>query len=153
MTVRGVFVDSNILIYAHDRTAGIKGDLARRGLSRLWEQDIPSCLSVQVLQEFYVNLLKKSVAPDEARDAVKDYLVWQVVVNDTELLLRGMDEERRWKVAYWDGLILAAARRAKAEILWSEDFSTGQDYDGIQVINPLVPERAEKRSSDERPVG
>jgi len=135
---RAVFVDSNILVYAHDKAAGAKGDRARQKLTQLWNRDFPSCLSVQVLQETYVNLVRKGVPASEARDAVKDYLVWQVIVNDRELLLEGMDEQERWKVSYWDGLILAAARCARAEVIWSEDFNTGQSYGGIRVVNPLL---------------
>ena len=104
----------------------------------LWTRDRPPSLSVQVLQELYVNLIKKRIPGKAARETVADYLEWHVVDNDRELLLSGMDERQRWHLSFWDGLILAAARRAGSRLIWSEDFDTDQNYGGIVAVNPLA---------------
>ena len=132
-----LFVDANILVYAHDRDAGQRHQTAKTLVAELWTDIKPPSISVQVLQEFYVNLLKKSVPEKEASAAVHDYLNWYIVDNDRSLLTNGIEERLRYKISFWDGLILAAARRAGADVLWTEDFNIGQDYDGILAVNPL----------------
>ncbi len=132
-----LFVDANILVYAHDKDAGERHQTAKTLVTELWTDIKPPSISVQVLQEFYVNLLKKSVPEKEASAAVHDYLNWYIVDNDRSLLTNGIEERLRYKISFWDGLILAAARRAGADVLWTEDFNTGQDYDGILAVNPL----------------
>jgi predicted nucleic acid-binding protein len=132
-----IFVDTNILVYAHDLDAREKHDTAVKKVSELWDRELAPSLSVQVLQEFYYNLIKKRVAIPTARAAVLDYLEWDVIENDRSLLVEGIAAQERWKSSFWDALIIAAAKRAKATILWSEDFNSGQDYDGIVVVNPL----------------
>ena len=72
-----------------------------------------------------------------ASHGASHYLEWNVVENDRELLVAGMQERERWKVSLWDALVLAAARRAHATVLWSEDFARGQDYEGFTIVNPL----------------
>jgi len=106
-----IFVDTNILVYAHDRDAGAKHEQACARLKELWRADEAPWLSVQVLQEFFVNLCRLGVPLAEARE--------------------------RWRVSFWDALILAAAREAGAKTLWSEDINPGQDYGGSRVVNPL----------------
>lgn len=137
MSDETLFVDTNILVYAHDRDAGERHQRARTLVERLWTELKPPSVSVQVLQEFYVNLMKKSVSEKEASAAVHDYLNWYIVDNDRNLLTSGIEERLRYKLSLWDGLILAAARRAGANVIWTEDFNTGQDYDGILAVNPL----------------
>jgi len=112
--------------------------MAKGRLEQLWEQPLAPSLSVQVLQEFFVNLVRKKVEPGLAREVVENYLAWQVIDNDRALFLQGFEEQERWQLSFWDALILAAARRSGARILWSEDFSTGQEYGGILVVNPLL---------------
>jgi predicted nucleic acid-binding protein len=132
-----VFVDTNILVYAHDRAAGDKHTLAKERIRELWSRHIPPAISVQVLQELYVNLVRKGVGHAEAAETVEDYSTWDVVENDLELLKAGIDSVQRWQTSFWDALILSAAIRSKASILWSEDFNVGQTYDGVLVQNPL----------------
>lgn len=137
MHADAIFVDTNILVYAHDRDAGEKHQIAKEKLAFLWDRPIMPSISVQVLQEFYVNLLRKKVPSSVARETVTDYLTWDVIDNDRSLFLEGMQLKERWKLSYWDALVLAAARKAKASQLWSEDFSPGQDYEGLVVVNPF----------------
>jgi predicted nucleic acid-binding protein len=132
-----IFVDTNILVYAHDRDSGDKHTAARSRLRELWEADDVPWVSVQVLQEFFVNLCRLGVPLIEARDTLTDYARWNVIPNTVDLCAQGITEMERWRVSFWDALILAAARKAGAATLWSEDFNPGQDYGGIRVINPL----------------
>lgn len=132
-----VFIDTNILVYAHDLDAGEKHEKAKELVRELWDQSPAAWLSVQVLQELFVNLVRKGVESAEARELVNDYMHWRVVETTVALLTGGLDEQERWNISLWDGLILAAARSAAVKELWSEDLNEGQDYDGIVVVNPL----------------
>lgn len=131
------FVDTNILVYAHDSDAGDKHRTAKDLVTSLWKADRWPSISVQVLQEFYVNLQRKGVQAAEARAAAKDYAAWRVVENTVILLESGIDEMERWQLSFWDGLILAAARHAGARVIYSEDLSDTQDYGGLRVKNPF----------------
>ena len=139
MSAKQIFVDTSILVYAHDIDAGEKYEIAKKQLGGLWEIPITPAVSVQVLREFYVNLLKKEVALEEAKQAVVDYMRWTVVENSVALLLKGIEVQEKWQLSFWDALILAAAIQAKAKVLWSEDFAHRRLYDQVRVINPLVP--------------
>jgi predicted nucleic acid-binding protein len=132
-----LFIDTNILIYAHDRDAGDKHDKASRLLRDLWDRrNVPS-LSIQVLQEMHVNLVRKGVAVDQSADTVRRYLAWRVINNTKALLRRAFAVQQRWQLSFWDAAVVAAAQQAGASTLWSEDLNPGQHYDTVAVINPL----------------
>ena len=134
------FVDTNILIYAHDRSAGVKHDRARRTVEQLWNSG-GGVLSTQVLQELCINLRRKVAKPlpvDEVRQLIEDYLSWEVVVNTPESVLQALEIEVRHKISFWDALVLQAAESAGAEVLYSEDLTSGHHYGTIQVVNPLA---------------
>jgi predicted nucleic acid-binding protein len=134
------FVDSNILIYAHDRRAGPKHVRSQELIHRLWDER-RGVLSTQVLQEFYVNARRKSLQPVnwyELRETVRDFLGWEVVINAPESILRAMDIEDRCQLSFWDALIVQAAESAGCEVIYSEDFSHGQEYEGVLVANPFI---------------
>jgi predicted nucleic acid-binding protein len=137
MSADPVFVDTNILVYAHDKDAGEKHRTARDKVESLWGRPILPSISVQVLLEFYVNLIRKKVRASDAREAVMDYLEWDVIDNDQALLLEGMRLKEKWSVSFWDALIIAAAKRARVRELWTEDLKPGRDYEGVLVVNPL----------------
>ncbi len=139
MSAEQIFIDTNILVYAHDQDAGDKYRMAKEKVRQLWQRPIAPAVSVQVLQEFYVNLLKKNAPGDEAKQAILDYMKWTVIENDESLLLNGIDAQKQWQLSFWDALILAAAIRAKATVLWSEDLNHEQLYGQVRVINPLLP--------------
>lgn len=139
MGVDRIFVDTNILVYAHDIDAGEKYLAARDLISGLWHRELLPSVSIQVLQEFYVNLIKKKIPMSVARETVLNYLEWEVIDNDRLLFLEGVRWKERWQLSFWDGLILAAARKANARELWSGDLNPGQIFDGIKVVNPLNP--------------
>ncbi len=134
------FVDTDILIYAHDRSAGAKRDRAKELIESLWVSG-QGVLSTQVLQELCINLRRKLARPfpiEEARRIVQDYLSWEVVVNTPESVLQALDLEVRYKTSFWDALILQSAESSGAEILYSEDLASGQSDDAVRVVNPFL---------------
>jgi len=134
------FVDTNILVYAHDRSAGAKHDRARALIEQLWQSG-NGVLSTQVLQELCLNLRRKANPPlqiEETRRLLQDYLSWEVVVNSSESVLQALEIEDRYKTSFWDALILYAAEISGASVLYSEDFSANQKYGSIRVVNPFL---------------
>ena len=134
------FVDTNILVYAHDSSSGVKHARALALIERLWTSG-GGVLSTQVLQELCVNLRKKVARPfsnDETQQLIEDYLSWEVAVNTPNSILEAMAIETRHKISFWDALILQAAISSGAAILYSQDFSDGQAYGPIRVVNPLT---------------
>ena len=134
------FVDTNVLVYAYDRAAGAKRDLARDLLEALWNEG-RGVLSTQVLQEFYVNIRRKTrppVSQEVARALVADYLVWDPIVNDGATVLEAVDVGHRYQLSLWDALIVVAARKGDASVLYSEDLNHGQSFGSVQVLNPFL---------------
>jgi predicted nucleic acid-binding protein len=134
------FVDTNILMYAHDNAAGEKHVRAKALVEELWESR-SGAVSTQVLQELAVNLRRKAKKPLDAkatRDIIADYLAWHVVVNGGDSILEALELEARYQLSFWDALVLQAAHVAGAEILYSEDLSDGQRYGTVRVKNPLT---------------
>jgi predicted nucleic acid-binding protein len=132
------FIDTNILVYAYDLDAPAKRAIALQWVERGWTASGDTAISVQVLQELYVNLVKRGVSRTEATRIVRDFANWPIVDNTLDLLLAALNEQVRWKIALWDSLILAAARASGASELITEDLSHGQNYDGVKVINPFL---------------
>ena len=133
------FVDTNILLYAHDRSAGLKHERARQLLERLWTSR-EGVLSTQVLQELCINLRRKIARPlpvEEIRRIIQDYLSWEIVVNTPDSTLHALEIELRYQISFWDALVLQAAESSGAAVVYSEDLATGQKYGAIQVVNPL----------------
>lgn len=147
------FVDTNILMYAHDSTAGAQHDRAKVLLEQLWQKRT-GAISTQVLQELAVNLRRKVATPLPAKaiqEVVADYLTWHVVVNDGAAILAALDLEERYRISFWDALIVQAAHSAGATVLYSEDLSDGQRYGSVLVENPLVDRVHEQQSSQPQP--
>lgn len=139
MSVRA-FVDTNVLVYAHDLAGGSRHDVARTLLERLWEER-SGVLSTQVIQEFYVNVRRKAKHPISAAEAgrlVEDYFAWDVIVNDVEGIRQALELERRYRLQFWDALIVQAANAAGAEVLYSEDLRHGQVYGTVELVNPFL---------------
>lgn len=134
------FIDTNILLYAHDLRAGDKQAKAAQLLVQLWESHT-GILSPQVLQEFLVNALRKLKSPlalPKARDIVRSYGLW--VTRDTKVdhILRATELMELTGYSFWDSLILASAEAAGAEVLYSEDMQHGQQVAGMKILNPFV---------------
>jgi predicted nucleic acid-binding protein len=132
------FVDTNVLVYAHDVDDRLKHDLARNALRGLWI-DGTGLLSPQVLQEFYVNVTRKIATPlakDAARLVVSTYAIWCVDVTSADVAAAFRIEDEA-KIGFWDALIVASAAKAGAERLLSDDLNAGQSIAGVLIENPF----------------
>jgi len=133
------FVDTNILVYAHDLVPGVKHDRARELIEKLWTAG-GGVLSTQVLQELCVNLRRKTTRPctvEETRILLENYADWQIVNNTLDSIVGALSIEVRYRISFWEALVLQAAERGGATILYSEGLSDGQTYGSVRVINPL----------------
>jgi predicted nucleic acid-binding protein len=134
------FVDTNVLIYAHDVDAGRKHDIAKAVLRDLWAERA-GVLSSQVLQEFYVNATRKLKAPlakPQARSVVETYAAWCVDGITPADVSAAFQLEDRAQIGFWDALILAVAVRSGARRVLSEDLNSGQAIAGLIIHNPFV---------------
>jgi predicted nucleic acid-binding protein len=140
MTASGrTFVDTNVLLYAHDASETDKQPIARALLEELWA-DRSGVLSTQVLQEFYVVATRKFTPPmrrSEARELVALYATWSVVQVDVGLIVDAATLEERAQLSFWDALIVEAARRAGATRLVSEDLQDGRRIAGLVIEDPF----------------
>ena len=133
-----VFVDSNIFLYAVDNADPRKQRVARDWRAELWKSRLGR-VSFQVLNEFYVNASRlKPGASDEARAEVRDLLAWSPVVVDAAVIERGWKLQDRYRLSFWDALIVAAAKTASCGFLLTEDLQDGQKLDGVEVVNPFL---------------
>jgi predicted nucleic acid-binding protein len=133
------FVDTNILIYAHDRSAGNKHFRARELVQELW-QSSEGCLSIQVLQEFYVNVTRivaKPLVREAAMQIIADLSAWQVHRPGVEDLLDAIRLQDRYQLSFWDSMIIASALQLGCQTIWSEDLNPGQVYDSARVLSPF----------------
>jgi predicted nucleic acid-binding protein len=134
-----VFVDTNILVYAHDLDAGEKNKAAKSIVAELWESR-NGIISTQVLQEFYVTLTRKIQSPVKrasARQIIKNYLSWDLVVNDGLVILHASEIEEIHRISFWDAMIVAAAYSKNSDIIMTEDISDSQKIEGIRIVNPF----------------
>jgi len=133
------FIDTNILIYAHDLDAGYKNEISAEVVRNLWENRT-GIISTQVLQEFYVNVTRKISSPlskSKARGIIESYLVWHIELNGVKTILFASEIEERHQLSFWDSLIIAAAYNAKADKILTEDLNHGQIIEGILIENPF----------------
>jgi predicted nucleic acid-binding protein len=134
-----VFVDTNVLVYAHDIDAGRKQQMAEYILDGL-RQERSGALSMQVLEEFYNIVTRKVTSPvsgEEARGIVKDFAYWCVATTPNEIQ-RAFEIEDEARINFWDAMIVAAAIKAGASRILSEDLQHGQAIAGIQIVNPFA---------------
>jgi predicted nucleic acid-binding protein len=134
-----VFVDTNVLVYAYDIDAGRKRQTAQEILLGLRQQR-SGTVSMQVLQEFYNTVTRKLASPlpkDEARAIVEDFAYWCIETTPQEIK-RAFRIEDEARIGFWDALIVAAAIKAGATRILSEDLNPGQTIAGVLVENPFV---------------
>ena len=134
-----VFVDTNVLVYAHDKNGGYKQDVAKAILRDLWDRSF-GALSMQVLQEFYSTVTRRVATPlprESARVIVSQYILWCIETTPAEIshAFRIEDEAR---IGFWDAMIVAAAIKAGATRILSEDLSHGQTIAGVKIENPFA---------------
>ncbi len=132
------FFDTNILLYGYDLDAPEKRLIAGNILKNAWEFPETIAVSVQVLQEFFVNFTRKGQEYSEARLLVEDFCHWKVVENSLSLFGSGLAIRERWQLSLWDALIVAAAEFSGADKLLTEDLNHGQYYGKVMVINPFL---------------
>lgn len=134
-----VFVDTNVLVYSFDQREPDKQAQARDWLDHLWSARAGR-ISFQVLQELYVtvtNKLKPGLDPEIARKVVRSLWAWQPVAIDERSFAAAWGIQDRFRLSWWDALIVASARAAECSILLTEDLQHGQDLDGLRVVDPF----------------
>jgi predicted nucleic acid-binding protein len=137
MTV-AVFVDTNVLLYAVDRSDPGKHTAALAWRAQLWKTRTGRT-SYQVLQEFYTNVLKKWPSAAAAAQAeVRDLFAWRPVAVDGPLLERGWKVQNRYRLSFWDAMIVAAAQHTGSQYLLTDDLQPGQNFDGVIVLDPFA---------------
>ncbi len=135
-----VIVDTNILVYAHDTDAGEKHASAAHAMADLWESR-RGILSTQVLQELYITLTRKVASPvtgNFARRLIRNYLTWELVLNDGAIILHAGEIGENHKLSFWDGLIVAATHSKNAAIILNDEMNHGQIIEGIRIENPFL---------------
>jgi predicted nucleic acid-binding protein len=134
------FLDTNILLYGYDLDAPAKRAVAQSLIEQAWTRPGHTAISVQVLQEFHVNFVRRGHSPAEATALVGDFSLWPVMDHSLALFRLGLSLQARWQISLWDAMIVAAAQTSGAKELLTEDLQHGQDYGGILVFNPFRAE-------------
>jgi predicted nucleic acid-binding protein len=131
------FLDTNILLYAASRNPA---DLAKKKIAIDLMAETQFGLSAQVLQEFYTVATRKAhlrMGPEQALEWIENLEEFPCLATDVGLVKTAAEKAARYKLSYWDGAILAAARAMGAAVVYSEDLNHGQSYDGVRVRNPF----------------
>jgi predicted nucleic acid-binding protein len=134
------FVDANVLVYAFDPSAKAKQTAAVGLLERLWESGT-GCLSVQVLEEFFVTVTRKVPQPlsiDAAADRVREFSTWKVFAPGAGDVLGAIALHKQAHISFWDAMILQAAAESGCDLLWTEDLNERQMLRGVQILNPFA---------------
>ena len=137
-----IFVDTNILVYAHDIDAGKKHETARRIVRKLWEGQ-NAAISLQILQEFFITLtkkLKKPVSLKQAKDFLEMYSAWDVIHFQSIDLLEAVDLQIKYQLSFWDSLVIRAAHMADTPFILTEDLQHGQKIGQLRIHNPFLEE-------------
>lgn len=142
-----VFVDSNVIVYAHDRMDHAKRDRARALLEK-HALDGSLTVSTQVLQETYNVLVRKSlVEPSRALFAIEKLAASRVVGSNAEFVLDALRLSQRVQLSVWDALIVQAALAARCTTLFTEDLQAGQRFGDLEVVNPFADAAHEPRAA------
>lgn len=133
-----VFVDANVFLYARDPAERLKQSRAGEWIDHLWRTGFGRT-SMQVLSEYYVNVTRKFRVPSEkAWDDVNAFLAWGPQVIDEELLRRAREIERRWRISWWDSMVVAAAQLQDCARLLTEDLQDGAVFGAVTVRSPFT---------------
>jgi predicted nucleic acid-binding protein len=134
------FVDANVLVYAFDSSAARKQQAAQQLLERLWKSGT-GCVSIQVLQEFFVTITKKVPKPlpvDDAKARIREFSAWTVFASTADDIVAAIDLQVQAKIGFWDAMIVLAAVESECDVLWTEDLNDGQVLRGVQMRNPFA---------------
>ena len=133
------FFDTNVLVYLFDDAAPQKKQHAQQLLTQAVSDGV-ALLSTQVLQEFFVAVTRRLSVPlphQDAERAVRDLAILPVVQVDAETILTAIATMRRYRLSFWDGLIVQAALQGGATVLDTEDLSDGQAIETLVIENPF----------------
>jgi predicted nucleic acid-binding protein len=134
------FVDANVLVYAFDASAKKKQAAAKELIERLWDSGT-GCLSVQVLQEFFVTVTRKVAKPlpiEDAADRIREFSAWKVFAPSADDVLAAIAIQQQSEISFWDAMIVRAAAESQCDVLWTEDLNDGQSIRGVRVRNPFA---------------
>ena len=134
------FVDANVFIYVRDSRNAAKQTRAVEWIARLW-QGRSGRTSLQVLSEYYAVATRKLVPripADEAWEDVRELFAWGPHPVDEALLRRAREVEQRWRLSWWDSMVVAAAQLQDCALLLSEDFQDGAVFAGVTVRSPFT---------------
>ena len=137
-----LFVDANVFLYARDQDEPAKMPRAKAWIECLWRERTGRT-SMQVLSEFYVNLKRKSgarVPAEEAWDAVSKYLAWKPHPVDETLFRRAREIEQRFRISWWDSMVVAAAQLQDCALLLTEELQDGAVFGTVTVRSPFTLE-------------
>lgn len=144
-----LFVDTNVFLYARQAGEPAKQKLASAWIDRAWREQ-SGRTSVQVLSEYYVNATRKIDPPRDPHDAwddVKALMTWNPLPVDRALLETGHNVEGRYRLSWWDSLIVAAAQLQGCALLLTEDLQDGASYGGVTVRSPFTLSVSEAASA------
>lgn len=133
------FFDTNILVYAFDRSNRDKYDVASGLIREAYEKRV-GVISTQVLKEFYVTVTQKiprKMDMGDAEQAIRNFSVWTVVETDVALILSAINIQRRHSLSFWDAMVVAAARVSACSVLLTEDLSHDTLLDDVHILNPF----------------
>jgi predicted nucleic acid-binding protein len=133
-----VFLDTNVLVYA--AVGSGKDERKRRQALELIESE-DFGTSAQVLQEFFVTVIKKAarpLSPAQALEWIEQFSVFPCQTIDHQLVRIAVHQSEQYAISYWDGAILAAAQALGAHTIYSEDLNDGQQYGSVRVVNPFA---------------
>ena len=134
-----LFADTNLLVYSRDARDAAKQERAREWLDFLWDTR-RGRLSRQVLQEYYVTVTRKlqpGLTVAEARADVRALFHWLAPIEPGPLLEAAWALQDRCSLSFWDALMVGAAQTMGCAFVISEDLPTGQDLEGVRVVNPF----------------
>ena len=131
------FLDTNVIIYA---ATGKRNEPEKQAISQRLIDEEDFGISVQTLGEFYANMRrpKFNMPIETINQWVANLLEFECVTVDSDIFFTASRLSERFGVPYYDCALLAAAKRLGARTFYTEDLNDGQDYDGVQVINPFV---------------
>lgn len=134
------FIDTNILVYAHDNTNKYKFEKAFELINILWKNK-KACISIQVLQEFYVVVTKKiknTANIEDVKKIISALELWEVHSPTVQDVLESIVIQNKYKISFWDAMIICSAKRKKCDVIFSEDLNDGQVYEEIIIKNPFI---------------
>jgi predicted nucleic acid-binding protein len=134
------FVDTNVFVYAYESARTAKNALAIERIGQLWRER-SGRTSIQVLKEFYATSTRKlahRMSSEQAWEITSSLLAWDPQPTDRHLLVKAHEIEQRYRISWWDSLIVAAAQLQDCDVLLTEDLQAGMRFDQVTVLNPFA---------------